>query len=230
MTEKTIESVDEFHRAVRQNWSGHPIYRGEPASDYNLRPALGRWQVINPWNNSEREKNMLEEFRKRAAPYVTVAPSNNWEWLALAQHHGLPTRLLDWTYNPLVAAFFATRNRLGGDAAIYILQFWDVAHADESVDPFSLQTDVIYRPPHTSRRFTAQHGLFTVHAKPSTPLTHASLEKWLLKKSCLIELYYTLERYGVSPAYVFPDLDGLCIELGQEWVVKTPPRPPTEEK
>ena len=175
---------------------------------------------------------MLAEFKKRSIPHLERIPQNNWEWLALAQHHGLPTRLLDWTQNPLIAAFFASRERFvprerrQKDATIYVLQYWKVPHADEAVDPFDAAVDVIYNPPHTSRRFTAQQGLFTVHHKPSAKLEHESLEKWTLAHACLTKLYITIGRYGASPATVFPDLDGLCIELKQSWVMTTP----SEEK
>jgi len=222
MIEHTIASFDDLHRLVRGKADGHPIYRGECDASFELRPGLGRWQAINSWNNSVRERNMIEVFKKRAAPYVITRPQHNWEWLALAQHHGLPTRLLDWTFNPLVAAFFATRLlKKKQDAAIYVLQFWEVPHADETTDPFALSNDVIYQPPHISRRFSAQQGLFTVHARPVAPLSHTSLEKWVVKGSCIVDLYFTVIQYGASPANLFPDLDGLCAELSADWVVKT---------
>jgi type I restriction enzyme M protein len=51
---------------------------------------------------------MLEKFKREAIPYLTIKPNDDWDWLALAQHHGLPTRLLDWTQNPLVAVGIAS--------------------------------------------------------------------------------------------------------------------------
>lgn len=220
-TERIISSIHEFHAAVREQWHGHPIYRGEPEPHYSLQSSIGRAQAINSWNTLGREKGMLDEFKKRASPYLTVFPQNNWEWLALAQHHGLPTRLLDWTLNPLVAAFFASREKRESDSVIHVLQLWKVPHADETIDPFDAKQDVLYFPPHFSRRFAAQQGLFSVQHAPKTVLEHSSLQRWQIKKDCLVELYLTVGRYGVSPSTVFPDLDGLCAELRQPWVKTT---------
>src|SRR5439155_14531576 len=213
MKEIIIGSVHEFHKAVRSQMSVHAVYRGEDRATYELLPKMGRLRRINSWNSLGRECNMLKAFKKRALPFLRERPTNDWEWLAIGQHYGLPTRLFDWTLNPLVAAYFASVGGRRIDAAIYVIDYYDIGQADETVHPFELKEDVLYAPPHLSTRFTAQHGIFTAHHQPEKSFTPKSLQRWTLKGECLSEIWSTVGMYGISPATIFPDLSGLCEEL-----------------
>jgi hypothetical protein len=88
-------------RHQQSNW----IFRGvADAHGHKLVPKIGRDPDVY---DSQVEKVIFANFKRRARQYVTTDRMSDWELLALAQHHGLPTRLLDWTTNPLVAAYFA---------------------------------------------------------------------------------------------------------------------------
>jgi hypothetical protein len=80
-------------------------YRGMARADYGLRTSLQRLGA----DSIRHEGHLLRNFRKYARPDVPIDGSV-WNWLALAQHHGLPTRLLDWTFSPLVALHIATES------------------------------------------------------------------------------------------------------------------------
>jgi hypothetical protein len=83
------------------------VYRGGRSQFYQLDTSLQRLGG----EYHKLEHHLLRNFRKYArdtAAAVPAATAGTWDWLALAQHHGLPTRLLDWTYSPYVALHFAT--------------------------------------------------------------------------------------------------------------------------
>lgn len=93
---------DSFDKNLDRFRSGY-VYRGLNNLDFTLQTSLARLGG----NYQNLEKHILRNFKKYAKSVSRHDPSN-WNWLAIAQHHGLPTRLLDWTYSPYVALHFAT--------------------------------------------------------------------------------------------------------------------------
>ena len=110
-------------RELRDNFDnlwGHG-FRGQGSSEWELETSLNR--VAKTYGISEkmlwhREHWMLRQFIRRAQPYITPQQSSQdkLEWLALMQHHGAPTRLLDFSHSPYVATFFALENAVGTSA------------------------------------------------------------------------------------------------------------------
>ncbi|MEW6208137.1 MAG: FRG domain-containing protein [Acidobacteriota bacterium] len=95
-------------------------FRGMSDAQYDLKTSLSRLAGTE----EKIEGHLLRNFRKYARR-DSVPDDSIWNWLALAQHHGLPTRLLDWTYSPLVALHFATENieKYDTDGVIWFVDF-----------------------------------------------------------------------------------------------------------
>ena len=121
------------------------VYRGASNAARPLLTSLDRLGGMEPPHTKvDLEEHILRNFIRYSRPHLdTARPHNDWELLIAAQHHGVPTRLLDWTYSPLVAAFFATRPSAdGGDhpRAIWRLD-WQRVHRHFKLPPLALQIE-----------------------------------------------------------------------------------------
>lgn len=111
----TVASISEFLdllKAINAGVGGPPVwFRGHERSDYTL---LG--SAYRPHENlAQYEGPMLKRFMQDANSMLSIEVRDNWEWLFLAQHNGVPTRLLDWSENALVALYFACADGASGD-------------------------------------------------------------------------------------------------------------------
>ena len=218
MNEIICDSFSKLHEKFQSYDRDYVIFRGVSNASYELIPSIGRVALRKRKGDFDRaEKEIFSSFKQRALPFVEFKPSNDWEWLALAQHHGLPTRLLDWTRNPLVALFFAVGNHgsPGIESALYALDpyKWPI-DPDSSTSPFESDEDTeIFVPTNVTKRLIAQNGLFTVHQHPRSPKIKGKLEKIIIPASAHGSLKKALFRYGVNSESMFPGLDGLATHI-----------------
>ena len=207
-----VTNFEELHKIIQNHDQDTTVYRGVKDSSYELIPKVGRKEFV--WKHKsikDAEKYMLTLFKQRAIPFLTFSPRNDWEWLALAQHYGLPTRLLDWTRNPLVAAFFAVNEQAETDSAIYVLKSrkHPISSEEESKSPLDYNEQRKFIPAHITERIIAQSGLFTIHPEPEKPHSGRDVEKIVIVNRFRKELKKILFKYDIHMASLFPGMDGL---------------------
>jgi hypothetical protein len=187
------------------------VYRGLKSVDFELKPSVGRIEPPPSSRSKEtNEKEILRLFKEKSLPYLDFSPETNWDWLALGQHHGLPTRLMDWTRNPLVACYFAVEEECDDDSVIYAYHNKWYISVEKHPEPFNFDKVGKFIPRHLSRRIAAQAGLFTVHPDPYKPFDSDELVKITIPNEIRHDLKKTLNLYGIDRYSLFPDLDGLA--------------------
>jgi hypothetical protein len=233
----------EFLAWVDRHGESRWVYRGLGDSDFPLRPSVGRKK---PYSLVE-EQTLLEIFDRRITEYRDSGSLSEWDKLTIAQHHGLPTRLLDWSSNPLVAAFFAVTSAPGmvmvrrssagrargaeffamPDAREVTARVvaWRV-HARSVInptlqpDPFALNEVSFLMPRSLTTRIASQGGIFSVHPDPKEDwMEPLAKAEHIFDIPGLMRAYFQqkLFYFGVDRQRIMGDIDGVGARLAWQY-------------
>lgn len=224
-TTKTIRSATAYVRHLQDHCDDDcTLFRGQP-EDRPLIPKLGRLTLKEELPTAERR--MFADFKRQALPLVQLRCDTDWDWLALAQHHGMATRLLDWTANPIAALWFAVHRAAhdGAPGVVWVFAASESDRADTSISPFGGPRTLVFQPGHITRRIIVQSGWFTVHKYQKDKKRFLALEnnrnykrrltKLLIPAQHFSSIRRELDRWNFNAAVMYADLDGLCKHV--EW-------------
>ena len=208
---KTLNELNNLLESYRI--SSKYKFRGQSNKSWYLIPKSGRKEY-----KDIEDEEVFRHWKRRAKSYLKKENYTEWEMLAIAQHSGLSTRLLDWSHNPLTALFFCCIDNHDKDGALFVIL--NEKRIDENKGEIFKKYNsqvAYYQPSSSSNRLINQFGHFTVHYPPSNELTKESfkgeLVKIIIDKNIKKEILFMLNQFGINFLTQFPDLEGLSKHL-----------------
>ena len=240
MHTQSIESVPELLSSLKQQQvpRAQTFFRGHADENWTLTPAVGRFKIKPPdgqkevgWRENyeiDFEKQLLTAFKTKAYPYIDFVPRNDFEWLLLAQHHGVPTRLLDWTANPLVALYFAIDSLPDKTACLIQVRNPETSrYIDVIAKPteiflatspdFDMFTGILstffFSAPHYHKRYTNQSSVVSLHYNPKDEYKQQNIVKYSIPANCKEPLKEELRTIGINHTFIYQSLDSIARDI-----------------
>jgi hypothetical protein len=215
---KKFLEIKERYLYVSEGFPERWIYRGLSDFAYPLIPSVGRLFGKPPFLQKDKlfafEKDAFSEFIISTSD--KLRESNHFTILAVAKHLGLKTRLLDWTFSPLIALFFAVENEKKSEIDGSLTTFQpDIRYnklPDRVKSPFDNRLEdyhLLFLPSLTTR-IKAQQGIFLLSKDPTIELSGDYLIRLKIPSQSKLPIKMELEELGISYKTVYPDFDGLC--------------------